>query len=501
MGIKKYYATKDNTITNAFKIDLLTRGTGSNMGAADILEAFVIHGQTSASINAGNAEQSRFMIQFPISTISSDMVAGVIPNDTASLKFYLNLYNAPHGSTLPSDFELDVKMLEQAWTEGTGLDMDNYSDLGVSNWISSSEGVAWNATGSSYLYGAGTSASSDFETGLENMRLDVSDLVYKWLDATDNYGFLVKFPDSIVSGSISKYTKKFFSRTSEYFHYRPTLEVWWDSTRTDNRGNFMISSSLAPASDNLNTLFLYNVVRGQLQNIPGLDSNTLSVEIFSGSQAVTVPVVPTGSALDVVRSDGTTSTMVTGGILFQNGVPVTGVYTASFASTSSFDQIFDVWSTGSGAQRVEFYTGSYVPKTLQTADLQYDVKYVTAISNLQSSYPQGEVVTLRAFTRKKDWSPNIYTVATKEIVPEIIDNAYYKIFRVIDNLDVIPYGTGSQNNYYSRLSYDVSGNYFDIDTSYLEPGYAYGIKFSYYLQGTYQEQPEVFKFRIEEEDI
>ena len=94
-----------------------------------------------------------------------------------------------------------------------------------------------------------------------------------------------------------------------------------------------------------------------------------------------------------------------------------------------------------------------------------------------------------------------YTVATKKIVPEIIDNAYYKIFRVIDNLDVIPYGTGSQNNYYSRLSYDVSGNYFDIDTSYLEPGYAYGIKFSYYLQGTYQEQPEVFKFRIEEEDI
>ena len=90
------------------------------MGAADILEAFVIHGQTSASINAGNAEQSRFIIQFPVSTISSDMVAGVIPNDTASLKFYLNLYNAPHGSTLPSDFELDVKMLEQTWTEGTG---------------------------------------------------------------------------------------------------------------------------------------------------------------------------------------------------------------------------------------------------------------------------------------------------------------------------------------------------------------------------------------------
>ena len=49
MGIKRYFASKDNTITNAFAENLTTRGTGSNMGAADILETFVIHGQTSAS--------------------------------------------------------------------------------------------------------------------------------------------------------------------------------------------------------------------------------------------------------------------------------------------------------------------------------------------------------------------------------------------------------------------------------------------------------------------
>ena len=57
MAIKRYFATKDNTITNAFKSNLLTRATGSNMGASDILEAFVIHGQTSASVNPRNAEQ------------------------------------------------------------------------------------------------------------------------------------------------------------------------------------------------------------------------------------------------------------------------------------------------------------------------------------------------------------------------------------------------------------------------------------------------------------
>ena len=52
MAIKRYFASQDNTITNAFKANLRTRGTGSNMGASDILEAFVIHGQTTASIDA-----------------------------------------------------------------------------------------------------------------------------------------------------------------------------------------------------------------------------------------------------------------------------------------------------------------------------------------------------------------------------------------------------------------------------------------------------------------
>ena len=40
MAIKRYVAESDNTITNAFEANLTTRGTGSNMGAADVLEVF-----------------------------------------------------------------------------------------------------------------------------------------------------------------------------------------------------------------------------------------------------------------------------------------------------------------------------------------------------------------------------------------------------------------------------------------------------------------------------
>ena len=40
MAIKRYTANADTTITNAFKHDISTRATGSNMGASDSLEVF-----------------------------------------------------------------------------------------------------------------------------------------------------------------------------------------------------------------------------------------------------------------------------------------------------------------------------------------------------------------------------------------------------------------------------------------------------------------------------
>ena len=49
MAIKRYYATKDNTITNAFKSNLTTRGVSGNMGQSDILEVFSIYAQASSS--------------------------------------------------------------------------------------------------------------------------------------------------------------------------------------------------------------------------------------------------------------------------------------------------------------------------------------------------------------------------------------------------------------------------------------------------------------------
>lgn len=82
--IRRFYATKDNTITNAFEENLTTRGTGSNMGASDILEVFSIRGQATS----GSSELSRVLIQFDTDEIATSRTNGNIPA-SGSVNFYL----------------------------------------------------------------------------------------------------------------------------------------------------------------------------------------------------------------------------------------------------------------------------------------------------------------------------------------------------------------------------------------------------------------------------
>ena len=140
MAIKKYLASKDNTITNAFKSNLTTRGTGSNMGQSDVSEVFSIFGQQSTS----SLENSRILVEWDITNIQSDRSAGAIPN-SGSVNFFLNLYNAKHSFTLPKNFTLSIQPLSRSWEEGYGLDMEEYTDLGYSNWevASSSSSGFW----------------------------------------------------------------------------------------------------------------------------------------------------------------------------------------------------------------------------------------------------------------------------------------------------------------------------------------------------------------------
>jgi len=273
MAIKRYFADKDNTISNAFRSDLVTRGTGSNMGAADVLEVFSIYGQA----NSSSVEKTRFLIEFPMAGIQSDRTAGTLPT-SGNVEFYLRLFNAKHPFTLPSQYELNVVAVSASWQEGVGMDMEEYKDLTYdqlgSNWIRRSGSTSCTTQGGDYH--ASPVYSTSFPVGNEDLEVEVTSLVEEWLagpasGGKQNYGFGIKFPDALENGEISYYTKKFFGRGTGDFFRRPVLEARWDSSFKDDRGHFYTSSSLAPAADNLNTIYLYNFVRGKLKNIPDID--------------------------------------------------------------------------------------------------------------------------------------------------------------------------------------------------------------------------------------
>ena len=78
------------------------------------------------------------------------------------------------------------------------------------------------------------------------------------------------------------------------------------------------------------------------------------------------------------------------------------------------------------------------------------------------------------------------------IVP---DSVFFKVFRIVDGYEVIPYGTGSFQH--TKLSRDKNASYFALDMSLLESGYAYGIKFISKDRNRYVESKETFKFRVE----
>ena len=320
-----------------------------------------------------------------------------------------------------------------------------------------------------------------------------------------NYGLGIFLSSSYETGSHSYYTKKFFARSSEYFFLRPNLEARWDSATKDDAAYFVQSSSLAAADDNLNTIYLYNYVKGKLQNIPAnsshADTNVIYVSLYSGSTGNVYDKLPLPVGGDVAANADLNAT---GGIYNGPEGAVTGIYTASIAMSHSLDSVYAAWHY---EDLVSYHTSSEITvNTINASNHNPDPDYVTTIDNLKAYYSRSEEARFRLFVRSKNWNPNNYTVMQTEAPSEIIEDAYYSLYRIVDDYVVIPYGTGSaiepqsdgSAGSYTRLSYDISGNYFDLDMSLLQAGYQYGLRFAYYQNGSHREQKEVFKFKVEE---
>jgi hypothetical protein len=468
--IKRYKPTKDNTITNAFGENLTTRGTGSNMGLSDIIEVFSIYGQVSSSAGGFSSEEARILIEFDLAEIQADINNGVLDSNA---KFFLRLFNAEHGKTLPRNYNLEVKSVSGSWQEGLGLDMENYSDLTYgygSSWINSSGSTAWSSTGGDF-YGSPTSTSNLFEIGTEDLEIDVTAHVTEWLGGRDNNGLAVKLPADLSSQTRSFYTKMFFARDSQFFHKRPVLEARWNSQVKDQRVSFFASSSLAPAGDNLNTIYLYNYHRGALANIPAIDEGEIYVDLYDslGSTALT-------QCIDTPATGGWVST---------------GIYTASVCLETTGSELYDVWYSGS----VQYHTGTIEVETATALSIPPTSDLVVSCTNDQGAYRNNQTSRFYFYIRDRDWSPNIYVVATSRPKTKVYDNLMFKISKVVTDEVIFDYDT---TNLSTTLSYDSNGNYFDLDISMLEPNYVYEIELALFnvMTKSYQVLPFKHRFRV-----
>jgi hypothetical protein len=476
MSIKKFFASADATISNAFKGDLIKRANNSNIGAASSLELYSIFTNNFTS----SVEQSRILLKFPITDISQSRNINTIPA-SGSVSFYLRLFNVEHPFSLPEKYYIDVFPLAQDWSEGYGVDLDNYSDPGASGsfgtgvtWDNTGYGTAWWESGgsfntSSYKY------SHFINKGTEDVLVDITALVEAQINGTmQNHGVCIKLSGSYEDGSQQRsfYTKRFSSRETNFFYSKPSIEARWDDSIIDDRSKYKTHRPGMYPNESLNNIYFYNKPLGYLSQI-NTESGSLQVKFYSdvnGTQEVST------SYISVTN-------------------PSNGIYKAAFRTSASYPYLYDWWYEGGNTGNV-FYKGVVTASTdIYRDDNNLNEEQILNIKNLKSVYRSDEIANIKIYTRKKNWQPNIYSVATNNIESYTNNNLYYKIFRHIDNYEIIPYGTGAIS--YTKTSCDKNGNYFALDMSLLEPGYAYGFKFGLLEGNTIREMPQSFRFKVE----
>ena len=341
------------------------------------------------------------------------------------------------------------------------------------------DGELWTTPGGDFTTLLGT---VHFDDGDEDLELDVTDEVLDWIsggegngDPDSHLGFVLKISDENAAQIRSYYTKKFFARGTQFFFSRPAIEARWSDFIGDNRGNFFANSPLVSAANNINNLYLFNRVGGDLVDIPG--DPTLEFKLWL-DEYKTDAVATADYDVTITKVD-------------------TGIYRADVVlrTDGTVEYVYEEWLIQSTQTSIHF--NELVVNERELVSQSTNEEYVINITNLKSTNSPDETAKLRLHTRLKNWSPTVYHVATADIDTQTIEQAYYRIVRTMDDLVVVDYGFEAEDEYCTRMSYDENGNFFELEMGLFEPDYAYSIYTMFVINGEYREQSEVFKFRVE----
>lgn len=461
MGIKRFTASSDTSISNARSDFYPISASLANSGLSDSLTIFSIYNADGFTTGTSGNGIARILIKFDDNVYTNTTIP-------TSSQFYLRLFNIPHAETVPISATLSVHPLTRSWDEGRGLALDPFTDLDAANWLSSSEGVSWGSPGGDALFA--TVSHQNFPKGIEDLNINITNIVSMWRSGTiANNGFLIKLSSTLEYATQSFYTKRFSARGTEFFYNRPIIEAIWDDSINDDRNNSYTSSSLASAEDNANSIYLYNRIRGQYKDIPYIGYGPIYVSFYTSSQT----------------SSASLNAWATGSWY------KTGIYSVTFSSSYT-GTLTDVWHNNAGTV---YYTGTIEMKSFLDDYYDENDEFIISMPTLKTNYNVNDNPHLDVFVRNRDWKANIYTVASTEQQADYIKQMYYRVVRSIDFKEIVPFGTGSVE--YTKLSYDKDSNFFTFNMNLLEPGYQYQFEYIIKVDDRVSLQKDKFKFRVD----
>lgn len=258
---KLYFAERDTTLYERFP--------KQNTGIDQILELTkVASGSKINGIVQANTTNTRILLDFglQITSIGNDISNGKIPpigTSALSSSVYLNI-KASEASDLPLSYTIKAFPISESWDNGNGLFSDIPETRVGSSWLnrsgdeSGTSAVPWNTGsaasynnlgvtetlgGGTWMTGSGYEASQSFENQSPDIRMDVTDIVKRWIDGDiTNNGFIVKRNyEQEINGDILGSIKYFGRETHTVFV--PRLEVAYNNANLSGTGSYSEISS------------------------------------------------------------------------------------------------------------------------------------------------------------------------------------------------------------------------------------------------------------------
>jgi len=498
-------ASKDTYITNKI-IDNSYRVTDANVGAASTLDLFKLWDEStfisgSTRVTSSVQELSRILIKFDYGRLG-DLTSSILDINHSSFNCTLKMFDILGGQGVPSNFKVVLFPLSQSFDEGNGRDVISFKDIGTANFVTASYNSDTSVNNIWFVSGANASGSLGnnnidiierdnvgapdpnvnffkeqyFETGRENLAIDVTSLVSSSLAQNlVNHGFRLAFTSSQEWDHKTRFVKRFASRHVANRKLRPRLEVTFDDSIIDHHKNFFF--------DLTGSLFLQNYHRGNPAPILSGTSLTplggqscMILQLVTGSFVMSSSVSQHTGSTTLAGMPGLYSAsfcipFVSGGLVL-SGVGWAGDTIRDYARKSGSLTFETYWKSIDGT--IGFHTGSLKIKTIDRNSFNATKQRLDlVVTNARPSYTKSDKVKLRVFVYDLD-KQRTATRVPISISSEILQKVYYRVRDVISGEIVIPFETANNG---TRLSTDADGLFFEVYMNDLAPGRMYTYDF------------------------